>query len=228
MFLPFFRQNLLVVAAITSGWSATPTWSVEPSSNPSSAPQAAEASGGNSTTTEPVDERLVTVRLRGLFQQGRVADFRAHLTTAEHFRGEQPVLTLVSIDEDTTLTTFRIDLDRTGLRERTTEQRISWLNDALSHHSRGLFGAWAPYPKPREQLKQIEIPVVGLDCKACGLGAYEAVCQLEGVESATASFREGIVRAWIDPDKTTRQPLEAALRQRGVTVPNAPDASSAP
>ena len=64
----------------------------------------------------------------------------------------------------------------------------------------------------------IEISVAGLDCKACCLAAYEAIYRLEGVEMATASFHEGRVTALTDPEKTDRARLEAALKQRGVTL----------
>ena len=64
----------------------------------------------------------------------------------------------------------------------------------------------------------VEIPVVGLDCKACCLAAYEAIYKLEGVERATASFKDGLVTAWIDSEKTDRTKLEAALKQRNVTL----------
>ena len=69
-----------------------------------------------------------------------------------------------------------------------------------------------------EKLTLVEIPVVGLDCKACCLGAYEAIYRLEGVEQATASFKDGLVTAWIDASKTDRAQLETALKQRGVEV----------
>src|SRR5262249_16441621 len=71
---------------------------------------------------------------------------------------------------------------------------------------------------PLDKLQLIEIPVAGLDCKACSLAAYEAIYKLEGVERATASFREGRVTALIDPTKTDRTKLEAALKKRGVEV----------
>jgi copper chaperone CopZ len=76
-----------------------------------------------------------------------------------------------------------------------------------------------PAPRaPKDRLKLVEIPVVGLDCKGCCLGAYEAIYKIEGVEHATASFKEGRVTALIDPAKTDRRALEAALKQRGVAL----------
>ena len=83
------------------------------------------------------------------------------------------------------------------------------------------FGAKPLRTTSLDKLKLIEIPVAGLDCKACSLAAYEAVYKLEGVERATASFREGKVTALIDPTKTDRAKLEAALKKREVDVKSA-------
>jgi hypothetical protein len=69
-----------------------------------------------------------------------------------------------------------------------------------------------------DTLKLIEIPVAGLDCKACCLAAYESIYKLDGVERATASFREGRVTALVDPEKIDRSKLEDALKKRGVQL----------
>jgi cation transport ATPase len=88
----------------------------------------------------------------------------------------------------------------------------------LRSASRSTFGIKPLRSIPLEKLRLIEIPVAGLDCKACSLGAYEAIYRLDGVERATASFREGRVMALIDPEKMDRARLEAALKKRGVEV----------
>jgi copper chaperone CopZ len=93
--------------------------------------------------------------------------------------------------------------------------RLDQLLKSASNHT---FGVKPLRSVPQEKLQFLEIPVAGLDCKACCLAAYESVYKLEGVEMATASFREGRVTAWIDPAKTNRARLEAALKQRGVEV----------
>jgi hypothetical protein len=72
---------------------------------------------------------------------------------------------------------------------------------------------------PREKLKIVVIPVAGLDCKACALAAYEGVARVDGVAQATASFKENKVTARIDPEKTNRDALEAALRRAEVQLP---------
>ena len=46
----------------------------------------------------------------------------------------------------------------------------------------------------------------------------EAIYKIEGVEYATASFKEGRVTALIDPGKTERAVLEAALKKKGVEL----------
>ena len=64
----------------------------------------------------------------------------------------------------------------------------------------------------------IEIPIVGLDCRACSLAVYEMVYRLKGVELATASFKDGKVTALIDPQKTNRTALEMALKSKQVEL----------
>jgi hypothetical protein len=56
------------------------------------------------------------------------------------------------------------------------------------------------------------------DCLGCRLGAYEAVYRIEGVEQATASFKAGLMTAWIDARKTTRAALESALQARRIPL----------
>jgi len=98
------------------------------------------------------------------------------------------------------------------------EQIIERFDNKLREVSRSTFGIKPICATPRDKLQFIEIPVLGLDCKACCLAAYEAVYKLEGVEQATASFKDGLVTAWIDPQQTNREKLEAALKQRNVTL----------
>ena len=82
--------------------------------------------------------------------------------------------------------------------------------------------AWTPVFSLRtiatDKLKRIEIPIVGLDCKACSLAAYEIVARLKGVEQAQASFKEGRVTVLVDAEKIDQAEIEAALKQRGVTI----------
>jgi len=97
-------------------------------------------------------------------------------------------------------------------------QVVERFDNRLRNETRHTFGIKALCTTPHKELELIEIPIVGLDCKACCLGAYEAIYRIEGVEQATASFKDGLVTARIHPEKTNREALEDALRKRGVTL----------
>ena len=71
---------------------------------------------------------------------------------------------------------------------------------------------------PRDRLKWVEVAVSGCHCKACDLALYEIASRVEGVEQAQASFKEGRLRALIDPTKTGPDKIIAALKKRGVGV----------
>ncbi len=71
---------------------------------------------------------------------------------------------------------------------------------------------------PADQLIRIGIAVVGLDCKGCALGTYNAIARIEGVEQATVSYKEGNVSVLIDPARTNQGALEDALKKANVTL----------
>jgi len=97
-------------------------------------------------------------------------------------------------------------------------QVIERFDNMVRSASSSTFGI-KPLPEmPMEKLKRVEVPVEGLDCKACTLAAYEAAYKLEGVEQAFARFCDGKVAALIQPDKIDRAKLEDALTKRGVLV----------
>ena len=98
------------------------------------------------------------------------------------------------------------------------EQIVEQFDNLLRGASNHTFGVKPLRTIDKDKLKLIEIPVVGLDCKACSLGAYDAVYRLKGVECATASFKEGRVTALINPELIDRVELETALKQRGVQI----------
>jgi hypothetical protein len=50
------------------------------------------------------------------------------------------------------------------------------------------------------------------------MAVYDILARIEGVEQATASFRDGRATAWIDPNKTNRSVLEETLKKRGVQL----------
>lgn len=149
-------------------------------------------------------------QVTGLFSQERVSDLQK---TVE----KMPGLQLVSVDFATAEATFKYDPAKL-FPNTNPEQAVEQFDNLLKQASRHTFGIKPLCKIPREKLKRIEIPVVGLDCKACSLAAYEIVYRLEGVEQATASFKEGLVTAWIDPEKTKPEMLEEALLKRNVTL----------
>jgi cation transport ATPase len=153
----------------------------------------------------------IKYQVTGLFMKEREQDLRDAVANI-------PEVKVVSVDFDNAEATFEYDAAKAfpGIKPDQVMQRFdSLLKNASSH----TFGIKPLCSVPREKLRFIEIPIAGLDCKACSLGAYNAVYQLEGVERATASFREGRVTVWIDPTKTDRTKLEAALKKRGVEFP---------
>jgi hypothetical protein len=148
-------------------------------------------------------------RVTGLFMPERVEDLRELVKSL-------PDITLVDIDFKTAEATFDYDPEKLVAKGK-PDQIKKRLNGILRSASRGTFGIMLTEP-PTGKLTLIVIPVAGLDCKACSLAAYEAIYQLDGVERATASFRDGQVTALIDPKKTDRGTLEAALKKKGVTL----------
>ena len=126
---------------------------------------------------------------------------------------------LVGVDFDAAEVTLEY-IPAKAFPNATPEQVVQGLDNLLKGASNQTFGVKPLRTIPREKLTRVEIPVAGLDCEACSLAAYEAVSRLDGVESATASFRAGRVTAWIDPAKTDRSRLEAALKRGGVELAN--------
>ena len=155
---------------------------------------------------EPVRHQIT-----GLFSKDREEDLRKTFERLPEFE-------LMSVDFDRAEASVRYDAAKV-FPGATPEQVVERFDGKLREVSRSTFGVRPLRTKPDDQLTWVEIPVVGLDCKACTFAAYSSVFQLKGVEQAQASFKEGRVRALIDPKLTDRVELEAALKQRGVTLP---------
>jgi hypothetical protein len=155
-------------------------------------------------------EQSYRYRVLGLFQPDRVEDLREAMK-------QLPEITLVSVDYATTEAEFRFDAAQLfpGVKQ---SQVLEQFNNRMRTVTSGTFSVRPRLETPRDKLERIEIPIVGLDCKGCSFGAYDSICRLEGVEQATASFKDGKVSALIDPAKTNRAALEAALKQRRVTL----------
>jgi copper chaperone CopZ len=149
-------------------------------------------------------------QITGLFMKEREQDLREAVEKI-------PQVKLVSIDFKNAEAVFAYD-PKKAFAGAKPEQAMQQLDNLLKSASNYTFGIKPLCSVPLEKLKLIDIPVAGLDCKACSLAAYEAVYKLDGVERATASFRERRVTALIDPAKTDRARLEDALKKRGVQL----------
>ena len=154
---------------------------------------------------KPIKHQII-----GLFSIDREQDLR------DAFE-KMPQLKLLSIDFKNAEASFEYEPTKVFPNAK-PEQILQRFDDMLKSASNHTFGIKPLRSIPMDKLKLIEIPVVGLDCKACCLVAYEAVSKIEGVERATASFKDGRVTALIDPAKTDRPKLEAALKLRGVQL----------
>ena len=163
------------------------------------------------TAANAAEPQPVTHRVTGLFSSDRQDDLR------EVIKNHLPEVTLVSIDDKTSEATFIYDADKLFNHPK-PEQIVERFDNLLRTHSQGTFGIRPVCAIPRDKLKWIEIPVVGLDCKGCCLGAYEAIYKIEGVEQATASFKDGLVTALTNPELVDRAALEDALKKKGVTL----------
>jgi hypothetical protein len=169
---------------------------------------------------KPDEPKLIKHQITGLFAPEREADLRAVFEKLPEFK-------LVSIDFENAEASFAYD-PGVVFKASKPEQIVERFDNQLRSASNHTFGVKPLRTIATEKLKLIEIPVVGLDCKACSLGAYDAIYRLKGVEMATASFKEGRVTALIDPETIDRVELETALKQRGVQLKPAASDSAQP
>jgi cation transport ATPase len=150
-------------------------------------------------------------QVTGLFSKERVADFREAMKKVEKVE-------LVSVDYDNAEAVFRFVPKEAFPHASKPEHYVEHLNNAVRHATTHTIGVKPPRTAPRDKLKWVEVPVSGCHCKACDLALYEITARIEGVEQAQASFKEGKARALIDPTKTDRDKIIAALKKRGVGV----------
>jgi copper chaperone CopZ len=128
-----------------------------------------------------------------------------------------PDVTLVSVDFDAGEATFEYDVKK-AFGSPTPEQIPERLNGKLRGASNSTFGVKPLSKIPRDKLERIEIPVYGLDCKACSFACYKMLDDVDGVEYAIASFKEQKAVVLIDPSKTNRAALEKRMKEREVSL----------
>lgn len=166
---------------------------------------AAEADAKPAEGTQNVVHRVV-----GLFSPDREAELRKAVEKVEGVR-------LVGVDFDYAEATFEYDAAKT-FPGATPQQRTEKLNEWVRNASNQTLGVKAARTTPREKLARFEIVVGLLDCDACCLGVHDILAEQDGVEQAVVSGKDGRIKVLVDPAKTDQSKLEAALRQREVTV----------
>ncbi len=157
------------------------------------------------------DDKTLACRIQGLYAEDRIPHFRSLLEGLPEAR-------LVQLDFDTTDAILAYDPECDLLRGANEQQVRERLSQQLQTSSRYQYRLLSPGTIPRNKQEQVELTIIGLDCPACSLAAYEILMRTEGVETATASFHNRRATAWIDPSRTSRDKLVAALKSQQVTL----------
>lgn len=152
-------------------------------------------------STGAAEELNHTHRVLGLFQADREDDLGQVIN-------QVPGVKLVHVEYKTGEAVLRYD----------AENLAQILDQIVRRESRSTFEILPPSNVDRSKLRKVEIEVIGLDCKGCSYAAYLAVYKIEGVENATASFKEGKVVAWIDDERVNRAMLIEALKKKRVKI----------
>jgi len=165
------------------------------------------------------DEATAQYRLTGLFEPDRVADLRRQAGALSAGEKDAPTeVRLVDVNYDTSIVTFAYDPAAKPFKGADAEKVRERISNLLRGATRGTFDVFLLGAlKPGEQ-QEVRIGVAGLDCKGCAYGAYRAVAAIEGLERATVSFKEGWLKAWIDPARTNQEAVVAALEKAHVDV----------
>ncbi len=160
----------------------------------------------------------ISYRLTGLFQPDRVGDLHQQAAELPASGPNHSVeVKLLDVNYDTCVVTFSYDGAKT-FKNQKPEQIQNRIDQLLRQASKGAFSISPLSTLKPEDLKKERIAVAGHDCKGCNYGLYRAIASIEGVERAIASFKEGHLTAWIDPAKTNREALVAALKKKEVSV----------
>ena len=169
---------------------------------------------------------IIQLPIFGLFQPDRVDDLK-RVATAMRTQEDVPTeVKLLEVDFASALATFSYDPDSTHFKGANETQIRERIDNLLKHVSQHTFGILPSSVIADQDLQEVRIAVEGLDCKGCAYGAYRITQAVPGVVRATASFRDGVVVAWIDPGKTNRTALVDAMKSREVTIAESNDKPS--
>ncbi len=159
-------------------------------------------------------------RIFGLSDPGRELDLREQLKSV-------PELELAALDLETAEATFRYDVTKLvpdAKNPPTAEAIAKRLDELVKKASKHPVSGYVTfYLKPlssvaKDQQQKIEIQLGLPDCKGCRYTAYLACAKLDGVENVIVS-ETLLVTAWVQPSKTNREVLIAALKKVRIHLP---------
>ena len=164
-------------------------------------------------------EARVKCRITGLFQPDRVDDLRRQGGTLRYVDGDASTeFKLVAVDYENVEAIFAYDPNARALKGARQEQVRERIDQVL-RRTRG-----APSrPSRRAPCRPIAGKRSGSASSAStargvASAAYRALAKIDGVERATVDLKKGVVTAWVDPSKTDRAALVAALKKAYVNL----------
>ncbi|HET6881774.1 MAG TPA: DUF1592 domain-containing protein, partial [Pirellulales bacterium] len=209
---PLFSDGPVVSATSGEEFPSPLKWMTEAPTQlvadpPASAPVGKPPAAAKSADGWPT----VRLRIMGIYAPHRADFFRQAMTQANDAR-------LLSLAGDMAEAELAYDPDSDRFRGAKAEQLPERFDQLVRNLTEHTVAAKALSAVPLERIERLEIPLIGLDCEACSLGVYDILTRIDGVEQATASFRDGKAIAWIDPSRTDREAILKLLKQRDVRI----------
>ena len=164
------------------------------------------------------EEQTTTVRVIGISDPSRVEDFRKTVKSVSE-------LQLVSVDGDKATAVLRYEVSAIITKPKPKPDDLApakileEIDNLIGKACVRTFSITEPTGVAEDKLTKVEFKVGVLDCKGCRYGAYIAIAKLDGVERATVDSITRTLTAWIDPAKTNKEALEAALKKAHVELP---------
>ena len=159
-------------------------------------------------------------RVFGLSDPNRELDLREQLKAV-------PEVELAALDLETAEATLRYALTKllpNAKNPPTAEAIAKRLDELVKKASKNPVSGHVTFSLkplssvPKDQLQKIEIQLGLLDCKGCRYTAYIACSKVDGVENVIVS-EASLVTVWIEPSKTGREALLAALKKVRISLP---------
>ena len=67
-------------------------------------------------------------------------------------------------------------------------------------------------------MKQVELRVTGMSCRACEQRIEKALARIDGVAQSAADHRAAQVRVMFDPARTSESDVRSCVERAGYTV----------